>query len=74
VVPGVSPNMMHVTMDGQRMYVTNSLLSTMDYSGNFWVRLVRIGPDGRLKVDPFFNVDFTKFPTGPARAHDMLLY
>jgi selenium-binding protein 1 len=74
VVPGVSPNMMHVTLDGKRMYVTNSLLSTMDYSGNFWVRLVHVGPDGRLKVDPFFDVDFTKVPTGPARAHDMLLY
>ena len=55
------------------MYVTNSLLSTMDYSGNFWVRLAHIGPDGRLKMDPFFDVDFTKFPTGPARTHDMLL-
>lgn len=73
VVPGVAPNMMHVTNDGKRMYITNSLLSTMDYSGNFWVRLARIGPDGRLKMDPFFDVDFTKFPTGPARAHDMLL-
>ncbi len=73
VVPGVSPNMMHVTGDGKRMYVTNSLLSTMDYSGNFWVRLIHIGPDGRLKLDPFFDVDFTKLPTGPARAHDMLL-
>jgi selenium-binding protein 1 len=74
VVPGVAPNMMHVTMDGRRMYVTNSLLSTMDYSPNFWIRLVHIGPDGRLKTDPFFDVDFTKFPTGAARAHDMLLY
>jgi len=73
VVPGVSPNMMHVTGDGRRMYITNSLLSTMDYSENFWLRLAHIGPDGRLKMDPFFNVDFTKFPTGPARAHDMLL-
>jgi selenium-binding protein 1 len=73
VVPGVSPNMMHVTSDGKRMYITNSLLSTMDYSGNFWVRLAYVGPDGRLKMDPFFNVDFTKFPGGPARAHDMLL-
>ncbi|MBI2369833.1 MAG: selenium-binding protein [Deltaproteobacteria bacterium] len=73
VVPGVSPNMMHVSGDGKRMYITNSLLSTMDYAQNFWVRLTHIGPDGRLKMDPFFNVDFTKFPTGPARAHDMLL-
>jgi selenium-binding protein 1 len=45
----------------------------MDYSGNYWVRLVHVGPDGRLKVDPFFDVDFTKLPTGAARAHDMLL-
>lgn len=73
VVPGASPNMMHVTMDGKRMYITNSLLSTMDYSENFWVRLAHIGPDGRLKMDPFFDVDFSKFPSGPARAHDMLL-
>jgi methanethiol oxidase len=73
IVPGVSPNMMHLSADGRRMYVTNSLLSTMDYTNNFWVRLVHIGPDGRLKLDPFFNVDFSKFPSGAARAHDMLL-
>jgi selenium-binding protein 1 len=73
VVPGVAPNMMHVTGDGKRMFVTNSLLSTMDYSGNYWVRLVHIGPDGRLKLDPFFDVDFTKVSTGAARPHDMLL-
>ncbi|HEV8675638.1 MAG TPA: selenium-binding protein SBP56-related protein [Methylomirabilota bacterium] len=73
VVPGVSPNMMHVSGDGKRMYISNSLLSTMDYSGNFWIRLAHISPDGRLKMDPFFDVDFTKLPTGTARAHDMLL-
>jgi selenium-binding protein 1 len=72
VSPGVQPNMMHVTGDGKRMYVTNSLLSTMDRSNNFWIRLVRIGPDG-MKIDPFFNIDLTKFKTGPARGHDMLL-
>ncbi len=72
VMPGVQPNMMHVTGDGKRMYVTNSLLSTLDRSNNFWVRLVHIGPDG-MKMDPFFNVDLTKFRTGPARGHDMLL-
>jgi selenium-binding protein 1 len=73
VVPGVQPNMMHVTGDGKRMYITNSLLSTLDHSGNFWVRLAHIGPDG-IKMDPFFNVDLMKFKTGPARGHDMLLY
>jgi selenium-binding protein 1 len=73
LTPGVHPNMMHVTGDGKRMYITNSLLSTLDRSTNFWVRLAHIGPDG-LKMDPFFNVDLTKLPTGPARSHDMLLY
>ena len=73
VVPGVQPNMMHVTGDGKRMYITNSLLSTLDHAGTFWVRLAHVGPDG-MKMDPFFNVDLNKFPTGPARGHDMLLY
>ena len=68
----VQPNMMHVTGDGKRMYVSNSLLSTLDHSGRFYVRLVHIGPDG-MKVDPFFNVDLNQFPTGPARGHDMLI-
>jgi selenium-binding protein 1 len=73
ISPGVQPNMMHVTGDGKRMYISNSLLSTLDRSENFWVRLAHIGPDG-MKMDPFFNVDLTKLKTGPARGHDMLLY
>ena len=36
--PGVQPNMMHLTGDGKRMYITNSLLSTLDRSDKFWVR------------------------------------
>jgi methanethiol oxidase len=73
VKPGVQPNMLHLTGDGQRMYITNSLLSTMDRSDDFWVRLIRVGTDG-MKMDPKFKVDLTKFKTGPARGHDMLLY
>jgi len=73
VKPGVQPNMLHLTGDGKRMYVTNSLLSTMDRSNDFWVRLLRVSPDG-MKIDPKFKVDLTKFKTGPARGHDMLLY
>jgi selenium-binding protein 1 len=73
VNPGEQPNMMHVTGDGKRMYITNSLLSTMDRSERFWVKLAHVGPDG-IKLDPAFNVDLTKFKTGPARGHDMLLY
>jgi selenium-binding protein 1 len=74
VVPGVQPNMMHVTSDGKRMYISNSLLSTMDQVDRFWVRLAHVGPDGKVKMDPFFNVSFMDFQSGPARAHDMLLY
>jgi selenium-binding protein 1 len=72
VHPGVQPNMLHLTNDGKRMYVTNSLLSTMDRASTFWVRLIHVEPDG-MKMDPFFNVDLTKLRTGPARGHDMLL-
>lgn len=71
--PGVHPNMMHVTYDGKRMYITNSLLSTADPSQDFWVKLANITPEG-MKLDADFEVDLTKLPTGPARGHDMLLY
>ena len=42
----IQPNMMHVTGDGKRMYITNSLLSTMDRPGQFWVKMAHVGPDG----------------------------
>jgi selenium-binding protein 1 len=70
--PGVQPNMMHVTGDGKRMYITNSLLSTMDRTDQCWVKRAHITADG-LKLDFDFNVDLTKLKTGPARGHDMLL-
>lgn len=70
--PGVQPNMMHVTGDGKRMYITNSLLSTMDRSNDFWVKRAVITPDG-MRMDDSFHVDLTRFKTGPARGHDMLM-
>ncbi len=70
--PGVQPNMMHVTSDGKRMYITNSLLSTMDRSDDFWLKRAMITPEG-LKLDEDFVIDMTKFKTGPARGHDLLL-
>ncbi len=69
---GDQPNMMHIPMDGKRMYVSNSLLSTMDRENTFWVRKILIGPDG-MTIDKSFEVDLNHFPTGPARGHDMLL-
>jgi selenium-binding protein 1 len=70
--PGNHPNMMHVTADGKRMYITNSLLSTLDGTEKFWLKLAQITPEG-MKLDEGFHVDLTQFKTGPARGHDMLL-
>ncbi|MFO0968100.1 MAG: selenium-binding protein SBP56-related protein [Gemmataceae bacterium] len=70
--PGVQPNMMHVTGDGKRMYITNSLLSTTDRSDDFWVKRAFITPKG-LELDPDFHINLRELKTGPARGHDMLL-
>jgi selenium-binding protein 1 len=69
---GTQPNMMHIPADGKRMYVTNSLLSTLDRDGTFWIRLIRIAPNG-MTIDKGFDVDLNNFPSGPARGHDMLI-
>lgn len=69
----VQPNMMHVTFDGRRVYFTNSAISTIDYSPRYSLQLIQVGPDGRMKLDPNFHVDFARAPNGPARPHDMLL-
>lgn len=70
--PGVQPNMMHVTYDGKRMYITNSLLSTMDPAGDFWIKKAAITDRGMVLEDDF-HIDLRKLETGPARGHDMLL-
>jgi selenium-binding protein 1 len=72
IKPGAQPNMMHVTGDGKRMYITNSLLSTMDPTDKCWVRFARIGPAG-MKLDKTFFIDLSKLPGGAVRGHDMLL-
>jgi methanethiol oxidase len=70
---GNHPNMMNISFDGRRMYVTNSLLSTADYGPDkFWMKLVRIDDKGAMQVDPKVDVDFTGLPGGPGRPHDML--
>lgn len=69
----VQTNMMHVTYDGRRMYVSNSAVSSIDYSDRYMLDLIHIGPDGRMKLDPYFRLDFSQAPAGPARPHDMLL-
>jgi selenium-binding protein 1 len=66
------PNMMKLTPDGRRLYVTNSLLSSLDGNVEFGAWLIEVGPHG-MKIDERFKPDFTAFSTGPAGPHDMLL-
>jgi methanethiol oxidase len=66
------PQMLQLSFDGRRLYVTNSLYSTWDnqfYPGlRSWLLRVNCGPDGGMELDPNFFVDFQ-----PARAHEVRL-
>jgi hypothetical protein len=64
-------DMKQVTAAAERKYVSSSLLSTLDHAGVFWVRRVHIRPAGMM-LDSFFKIDLNKFPTGPARGHDIM--
>jgi selenium-binding protein 1 len=73
------PQMLQLSLDGKRLYVTNSLLSAWD--NQFYPDLARAGShllqvdcdteNGGLKINPDFFVDFGREPAGPARAHEM---
>jgi selenium-binding protein 1 len=65
-------NMMKLSPDSRRLYVSNSLLSPLDPDEDFGVWMLRVGPDG-MDVDERFAPDFRNLPTGPAGPHDMLL-
>jgi selenium-binding protein 1 len=65
-------NMMKLTPDSRRLYVTNSLLSSLDGEVKFGAWLLNVGPKG-MSIDESFKPDFASFPSGPAGAHDMLL-
>jgi methanethiol oxidase len=66
------PQMLQLSLDGRRLYVTNSLYSTWDnqfYPGmRSWLLRIDCGPDGGMTLDPDFFVDFQ-----PARAHEVRL-
>lgn len=66
------PNMMKLSPDSRRLYVTNSILSSLDGDVQFGAWLIHVGPDG-MRIDDHFEPDFLSFPTGPAGPHDMLL-
>ena len=71
------PQMLQLSLDGRRLYVTNSLYSTWDnqfYPGlRSWLLKVNCGPEGGMEVDPDFFVDFHDRAGGPARAHEVRL-
>jgi methanethiol oxidase len=71
------PQMLQLSLDGRRLYVSNSLYSTWDnqfYPGlRSWLLRVNCGPEGGMEVDRDFFVDFYDRPDGPARAHEVRL-
>jgi selenium-binding protein 1 len=71
------PQMLQLSYDGRRLYVTNSLYSTWDnqfYPGlESWLLKVDVAEDGSMSVDPDFFVDFHNRPGGPARGHEVRL-
>lgn len=73
------PQMLQLSLDGKRLYVTNSLLSVWDKQ--FYPDMVKTGSHllqidcdtekGGMKINEKFLVDFGKEPGGPALAHEM---
>jgi methanethiol oxidase len=71
------PQMLQLSLDGRRLYVTNSLYSSWDnqfYPGlRSWLLRIDCAPDGGMDLDPHFFVDFHQRPDGPSRAHEVRL-
>jgi selenium-binding protein 1 len=73
------PQMLQLSLDGRRLYVSNSLFSTWDNqfypdlakNGSYLLQIDCDTANGGLKVNENFYVDFSKEPAGPARAHEM---
>jgi selenium-binding protein 1 len=69
------PQMLQCSLDGERVYVTNSLYSTWDNQFypelRGWLAKLDRQEDGTYALDPDFFVDFAKLDTGPARPHEI---
>lgn len=73
------PQMIQLSLDGKRLYVTNSLYSTWDNvfypnlgkQGSWLVQIACDTERGGMKVNDKFLVDFGKEPDGPSRAHEV---
>ena len=71
------PNMLQLSFDGRRLYVTNSLYSTWDNQFypelRSWLLRIDCAPNGGMEIDHDFFVDFHDRPGGPARTHEVRL-
>lgn len=73
------PQMLQLSLDGKRLYVTSSLYSVWDNQfypdmkeqGSYLLQVDCDTDKGGLRLNEDFFVDFGKEPTGPARAHEM---
>jgi selenium-binding protein 1 len=73
------PQMLQLSLDGKRLYATNSLFSTWDNvfypalgkQGSWMVQIDCDTDKGGLALNEKFLVDFGKEPEGPSRAHEI---
>jgi selenium-binding protein 1 len=73
------PQMLQLSRDGKRLYVTSSLYSVWD--NQFYPRMAEQGSwmlqidcdtqHGGMRLNEAFHVDFGQEPWGPARAHEI---
>ena len=73
------PQMLQLSLDGKRLYVTNSLFSswdnqfypTMSKNGGYLLQIDCDTEKGGLSINEDFYIDFGAEPKGAARAHEM---
>jgi selenium-binding protein 1 len=73
------PQMLQLSLDGKRLYVTNSLFSSWDNQfypdiakrGSYMLQVSCDTESGGLALNDKFMVDFGREPQGPARAHEI---
>ncbi len=73
------PQMLQISLDGKRLYVTNSLFSSWDNQfypqigkqGSYMLQIDCDTEKGGLRLNERFMVDFGTEPDGPVRAHEM---
>lgn len=73
------PQMLQLSLDGKRLYVTNSLISPWDdqfypelkNQGSYMIKVNCDPVKGGMQLDETFHIDFGKVENGPFRAHEM---